>query len=271
MACSHDTIPDVSRTRARAVRATTLILLGTAIVFGSYVAVGVLRERGETGRTTARFDPPVWAGQNVPGACSGGFYARHGSTIVLTIVAHCANPGDTLRAADGRVIGVFGPRAQLTDCPPTRFCAPSDFLAMALARDRIPWGHLNVVDLGVGGYRTLEAGTPALSCGDVSVGDSVEIDGREHFRSGHVLEIGPYAHETDTIFPCLVVADIEVITGDSGGAVLVNGTPAGVISRQIGGLLGFTPLEEGLTNLGLTLCTTPSCDLTPATAVQPGT
>jgi hypothetical protein len=42
--------------------------------------------------------------------------------------------------------------------------------------------------------------------------------------------------------------------------VLVNGQPAGVISRSIGGRLGFTPLAEGLDNLGLTLCTTPDCD-----------
>jgi hypothetical protein len=260
----------VSATRFRVVRATTVILLGVVIGAVGYWAIGALREYGETSRITARFDPPVWAGQDVPGACSGGFYARHGSTIVLTIVAHCVNPGDTLRTADGRVIGVFGPRAQLTDCPPTRFCAPSDFLAMSLAPDRIPWGHLNVVDLGGGGYRTFDAATRPLSCADVSVGDRVEIDGREHFRSGRVLEIGPYQHTTDTIFPCLVVADIEVVTGDSGGAVLVNGLPAGVISRQIGGLLGFTPLAEGLTNLGLTLCTTPDCDLTPATSIQPG-
>ena len=58
--------------------------------------------------------------------------------------------------------------------------------------------------------------------------------------------------------------------GDSGGAVLVNGMPAGVISRQLGGRFGFTPLAEGLENLGLTLCTTPDCDLSPERAVQPG-
>ena len=189
---------------------------------------------------------------------------------MLTIVAHCANPGDTLRDANGHVIGVFGPRAQLADCPAGRFCSPSDFLAMELASAYIPWGHLNVVDMGAGGYRTLEAGTRPLACGDIRIGDAVEIDGREHYRTGTVIESGRYELPTDTIFPCLIVGDITVESGDSGGAVLVEGAPAGIISRQFGGRLGFTPLAEGLVNLGLTLCTTPDCDLSPASAVQPG-
>ena len=259
-----------SRRKARLVRALTLVLLGIVIAAGGLWAAGFLRERNETARTTARFDPPVWAGQNVPGACSGGFYARRDHTIVLTIVAHCANPGDTLRDDKGHAIGVFGPRAELADCPAGRFCAPSDFLAMDLARAYIPWGHLNMVDLGSGGYRTIEAGARPLACGDIELGDRVEIDGREHFRMGTVIDSARYENTTDTIFPCLIVADIQVVTGDSGGAVLVNGAPAGVISRQLGGRLGFTPLAEGLVNLGLSLCTTPDCDLTPALAVQPG-
>jgi hypothetical protein len=251
----------------RILRILAAIPVGILIGVVGYWAAGAIRERGETARTAARFDPPVWAGQNVPGACSGGFYARHGDTIVLTIVAHCATPGDTLRDASGRMIGVFGPRAELADCPMNRFCSPSDILALSLASDRIPWGHLNMVDLGAGGYRTIEAGTRPFACADIAVGDHVEIDGREHYRAGKVLSSGPY--DTDVIFPCLVVADVEVVTGDSGGAVLVNGAPGGIISRQLGGLLGFTPLAEGLDNLGLTLCTTPDCDLSPENAVQP--
>ena len=62
-------------------------------------------------------------------------------------------------------------------------------------------------------------------------------------------------------FPCMILSDVQVATGDSGGAVLVRGTPAGVISRSFGGTLGFTPLAEGLAQLGLELCTTPDCDL----------
>ena len=262
--------PARSRRGARWVRALTLVLLAIVLVSGGVWAASVIRDRDQTARTTARFDPPVWAGQNVPGACSGGFYARREQTIVLTIVAHCANPGDTLRDGMGRVVGVFGPRAELTDCPVGRFCAPSDFLAMDLASDYIPWGHLNQVDMGAGGYRTFEAGARPLACDDIEVGDRVEIDGREHYRTGTVIANAPYQNETDTMFPCMVVADIQVVVGDSGGAVLVNGAPAGVISRQLGGRLGFTPLAEGLDNLGLTLCTTPDCDLSPALAVQPG-
>ena len=140
---------------------------------------------------------------------------------------------------------------------------------MALAPDRIPWGHLNVVDMGAGGYRTFEAGTRPLACSEVAVGDRFEIDGREHYRSGTVIAIGPYAYETDTIFPCMIIGDSLVTTGDSGGAVLVRGLPAGIIARQLQGRLGFTPLAEGLENLGLNLCTTPDCDLSPERAVQP--
>ncbi len=191
-------------------------------------------------------------------------------TIVLTLSAHCSEPGQELREADGRLIGLLGPRAELDDCPEHSFCAPSDFLTLALAGDRIPWGHLNLVDMGAGGYRTLTPGTTALGCEDIKVGDRVEIDGRERFRTGRVLEIGPYEHATDTMFPCMVAVDIEVGVADSGAAVLVNGLPAGVLARKLGNSMGFTPLAEGLENLGLTLCTTPDCDLSPALADQPG-
>jgi hypothetical protein len=254
---------------ARIVRVVTLLLLAIILVAAGAYAFVEIRDRHETARTTARFDPPVWAGQNVPGACSGGFYARRERTIVITIVAHCANPGEALRALGGGLLGIFGQRAELADCPVDRFCAPSDILAMDLAPAYIPWGHLNQVDMGAGGYRTIDAGTPPLACADISVGARVETDGREHFRTGTVVSIGRYENTTDVIFPCMVVADIAVAVGDSGGAVLVNGLPAGIISRQLGGRMGFTPLAEGLENLGLTLCTTPDCDLTPTDAVQP--
>jgi hypothetical protein len=244
------------------IRTLIVLLTLTIVVPVAWFTYLSARDRAQTERTTARFDPPVWAGQNVPGACSGGFYARDGEQIVLTIVAHCANPGDTLRDARGRPIGVFGPRAELDECPePHDFCAPSDFLALRLAPEWIPWGHLDLVDMGAGGYRSIEPGTAPLACGDIHVGDRVEVNGREHFRSGTVTSIGAYDAGTDTLFPCMVVVDgIEAVVGDSGGAVLVNGRPAGVISRSIGGRLGFTPLAEGLDSLGLTLCTTPDCD-----------
>ena len=257
-----------ARTSRRVLVVITAILCGIAIALVGRWLFTVVRDRDQTTRTTARFEPPVWAGQNVPGACSGGFYARRDQTIVLTIVAHCALPGTELRDF-GRFIGTFGPMATLSDCPAGRFCAPSDFLTLALARDRIPWGHLNLVDLGAGGYRTIDPGTQALACDDIAPGDRVETNAREHYRAGPVLVVSPYEHATDTMFPCMVVADMEVVVGDSGGAVLVDGVPAGIVSRAIGDRLGFTPLAEGLENLGLTLCTTPDCDLSPETAIQP--
>ena len=255
--------------RAWIVRATTIVLGAIVFVSVGYWAVLSIEERNQTARTTARFDPPVLAGQNFVIGCAGGFYARHESTIVLLISAHCFNPGDTLRDTEGQMIGVIGPRAALADCPGDRFCAPSDIQTLALAPDRIAWGHLNMVDMGAGGYRTIDAGTRPLACADISVGDQFEINGREHHRSGTVIVIGPYEHETDTNFPCMIVGDTRVTIGDSGGAVLVRGLPAGIVARDLGGYFGFTPLAEGLDNLALTLCTTPDCDLSPDRAVQP--
>ena len=257
-----------ARARGRRVLVALNVILLVILIAVVLWWVGVLRAAGDTARTTARFDPPVWAGQNVPWACSGGFYARRDETIVLTIVAHCAQPGATLRDK-GKFIGIFGPMAALAECPSGRFCAPSDFLTLALAPDRIPWGHLNVVDMGAGGYRTFPPGTQPLACGDIAAGQRVETNAREHYRAGPVLVIVPYENATDTMFPCMIVADIEVAIGDSGGAVLVDGKPAGIVSRAIGDRVGFTPLAEGLDNLGLTLCTTPDCDLSPTTAEQP--
>lgn len=250
----------------RLVRALTVVAALIVVATAAYLAVGLMRDRAETTRTAARFDPPVWAGQNVPGPCaSGGFYARDQQTIVLTIAAHCpvAMPGTSMLDPDGRLVGIYGPLAELPDCPAGRFCAPADILALALAPDRVPWGHLNLVDMGAGGYRTIADGTRPLACADIHKGDRVELDGRERYRSGTVIEIGPYEHTTDTIFPCMVATDIEGGYGDSGAAVLLNGQPAGTISRVIGRYLTFTPLAEGLANLGLILCTTPDCDLSP--------
>jgi hypothetical protein len=242
----------------------TVVAAGLSIGVAAYRGAGAVRGFAETFRTTPRFDPPVWAGQLVPVPCAtGGFYARHQETIVLTISAHCAaaTPGATLLDADGRLAGVFGPPASFDECPAGRFCAPSDFVTLAVSPDRIPWGHLNLVDMGAGGYRTIAPGTHPLACGDMHVGDRAEVDGLEHYRSGAIVAVGPYDYATDTIFPCMVITDIESYRGDSGGAVLVNGLPAGTTAREISGYLAFTPLAEGLENLGLALCTTPDCDV----------
>jgi hypothetical protein len=166
--------------------------------------------------------------------------------------------------------GVFGPAARDATCPyPGHWCASSDLNYLVVAEDRIPWGHLNVVDLGTAGYRIVPPGTKPLACADIAIGDLVEIDGRNIYRSGPVAEKGQnlYPENQDgAYFPCMILARIAVDVGDSGGAVLVRGIPAGVSSRSFSGSLGFTPLAEGMAQLGLDLCTTPDCGLTPPTA-----
>ncbi len=248
------------RARVRPFHLLIVVLVGLMVVAG-YLVVARLTEPQ---RTTQVYDPPVLAGQQLWGACAGGFYARHGDTIVLTSTGHCTTPGTVAYDPDGTTVrGVFGPAARDASCPHAgKKCASSDLNYLVVARDRIPWGHLNVVDLGTAGYRIIPPGTRPLGCADVAVGDQVEIDGRNTYRSGTVLEKGEYLHAEDgDYFPCMIAGTIQVGVGDSGGAVLVRGIPAGVTSRSFGGNLGFTPLAEGLTQLGLELCTAPDCGL----------
>jgi hypothetical protein len=121
--------------------------------------------------------------------------------------------------------------------------------------------------MGEGGERVIAANTAPLSCQDIEIGDAVEINGRDTYRAGTVAESGEYLHDPAAdgdYFPCIVAAaDVQVGVGDSGGAVLVRGLPGGVTSRSFGGILGFTPLAEGLDALDLELCTTPDCEIAP--------
>ena len=248
--------------RIRPRRVVMGLLLGVLVGITAFAVTRAMQPR----RTTAVYDPPVLAGQQLWGACAGGFYARHGDTIVLTSTGHCTAEGEVVVDPDGTTIrGVFGPAARAATCPyPGYTCAASDLNYMVVATDRIPWGHLNVVDLGTAGYRVIPAGTAPLACGDIAIGDQAEVDGREIYRSGPVAEKGDYLHEGDGMyFPCMIAARIQASSGDSGGAVLVRGIPAGVSSREFSGWLGFTLLAEGLAELGLELCTTPDCGLTP--------
>jgi hypothetical protein len=253
------------RARIRPLRVLTVALVAVLLSIGAYALVSTITQPR---RTTAVYDPPVLAGQQIPGYCSGGFYARHGDTIVLTTSPHCAgegvvayDPGQTT------VQGVFGPTARDATCPhPGHTCAASDLNYLVVAPDRIPWGHLNVVDLGTAGYRVIPPGTKPLSCADIVIGDPVEIDGKNVYRTGTVEEKGAYLRpqaQDGSYFPCMIASRAEVGGGDSGGAVLVRGIPAGVTSRSFGGSLGFTPLAEGLAQLGLELCTEPDCGLVP--------
>lgn len=70
--------------------------------------------------------------------------------------------------------------------------------------------------MGVGGYRVLARDTKALSCADVRLGDRAEIDGRNTYREGEVLERGadlqnPEYHGAH--FPCMIISDVEVASG----------------------------------------------------------
>jgi hypothetical protein len=257
-----------TRPRVRAIRLVLVGLAGLLIGIGAFaIGSAVTQPR----RTTPVYDPPVLAGQQLWGACAGGFYARHGDTIVLTSTGHCTSEGTVAYDPDGITVrGVFGPAARDASCPyPGHTCAASDLNYLVVAPDRIPWGHLNVVDLGTAGYRIIPPGTRPLGCADIAIGDLVEIDGRNVYRSGPVAEKGDNlkpADEDGSYFPCMIAARIQVGVGDSGGAVLVRGIPAGVTSRSFGGNLGFTPLAEGLAEVGLELCTTPDCGLMPPAA-----
>ena len=255
--------PDASR--ARWLR----LVIAAAVLVGAIVVGAVLVAPVASPRTHASGDPPVLAGRQLWGSCAGGFYARRDAAVVLTSSAHCTAEGTTALAPDGRtVLGVFGPGALLDPCPhETHTCRPSDINYLAVAPKHVPWGRLNTVDLGEGGIRVIESGTAPLSCQDVQLGDRVEINGRDSYRAGTVAEKAEYLHDVAAdgdYFPCIVASgDIRVGVGDSGSAVLVRGLPAGVTSRSLGGLLGFTPLAEGLDALDLELCTTPDCGLAP--------
>lgn len=221
-------------------------------------------------RVTPVYDPPVLAGQMAWFYCGGGVYARRGDTIVLTSSGHCAPEGETAYDPDGSggVAGLWGPIARSASCPYAgHICAASDMNYLIVAADRIPWGHLNEIDMGAGGYRVVTTETRPLGCGEINVNDPVEIDGRGVYRRGRVLEKGEYLKPADqdpVYFPCILAANIQVATGDSGGVVLVRGIPSGVVARRFGELLGFTPLDTGLAELGLTMCDSPNCGLTSA-------
>ncbi len=216
-------------------------------------------------------DYTLLAGHEIAYPCMGTFYARHDGDVVLVGVAHCYG-GDGSRIADGsgRLVGTFGPLATFAPCDAADHrCLASDMTYITLEPDRIPWGRLDTVIMGRTGPRSI-AGTHALACGDIAVGDTIEVTGVLGYREGRVLETGPYLNATDgDHFPCMIVTDARAVVGDSGGPVLLDGMPAGITSRSFSGLLAFTPLAEGLEALGLELCTSPDCGLEPPGTAVP--
>lgn len=226
-------------------------------------ALALARAVGGSADTDA--DGRIMAGHEIAFPCYGNFYARHGDRVVLIAVAHCAGTvGSPVADGTGRLLGTWGPRAEITPCDtPGHRCMPSDMAYIVLAADRIPWGQLDQVLMGRTGLRDL-AGTRPLSCADIAVGDPIEVTGFLRYRAGTVIDEAPNLNAADgDYFPCILLTDQPAAVGDSGGPVLVRGQPAGISSRSFGGRLAFTPLAEGLETLGLTLCTTPDCDLEP--------
>ena len=144
-----------------------------------------------------------------PGSTPGS-----GDTIVLTSSPHCAGVGTTAASPDGTVQGVFGPTARDATCAyPDHTCAASDMNYLVVAPDRIPWGHLNEIDLGVGGYRILAPDAEPLACADIAVGDPIEMDGRGVYRTGTVAEKGAYLHppaQDGSYFPCMIASRLSV-------------------------------------------------------------
>jgi hypothetical protein len=257
-------------TRRRRIQALLVLLVlacaGVLVMANRY---GTFDALVPSVRTTAVYDPPVLAGQMAWTVvlCSGGVYARRDETIVLTSSDHCAPEGSVANDADGTgVAGTWGPIAYQPTCSHVGYtCGVSAMNYLIVAADRIPWGHLNEIDMGAGGYHVVAPGTRPLDCADVKLDDEVEIDGRAIYRKGRVVEKGEYLKPVDRdsiYFPCMIAANIRVATGDSGGVVLVRGVPSGVVARGFDGWLGFTPLGAGLAELGLTMCDTPNCGLT---------
>ena len=126
-------------------------------------------------RTTQPYDPPVMAGQWFYALTSAGFYARLGDQVVLTNSGHGVREGTVATDPDGIGIrGVYGPAARAATCAHEgHVCAGSDMSYVVVPADRIPWGHLNVVDMGAGGYRVLAPETKPLDCASIANGARV--------------------------------------------------------------------------------------------------
>jgi len=277
------TAPAAARANARPRPFAVLRRLVFIVLVGILVAMAITYGRmgytwlTEVRRTSPVYDPPVLAGQYLANGCSAGVYAKRADgTVVLTVTGHCLSEGQAVNAVDGRLVGhASGPDNWATcDKPGKTRCAGSDMAYVTVTPAMIPWGRLNQVDLGAGGYRTIEAGTRPLACADIHAGDAIAFDGNDIYRTGHVYAQEVYDFAGDgAYFPCMVLTDAPGMSGDSGGLVLANGAPAGVASRVFGasGLMGFTPLADGLADLGLTMCDTPNCGLTPPTATASST
>lgn len=263
------------RRPARLVRRLVLAgLVGILLALALKVVPPIAERAIGTIRTTPLYDPPVQAGQHLASGCAGGVYARTGDgLLVLTVSGHCFGEGFAVMGSNGEFLGLASAPTNWAACdvPGTNRCTGSDMAYISMVPAQIPWGRLDQIDMGAGGYRTVAPGQHPLACADIAEGDRAEFDGHAMFRTGTVLSRQEYHAPPDaTYFPCIVLTDIRGMSGDSGGIVLVNGLPGGVASRVFGAdaQLGFTPLAPGLDELGLALCDSPDCGLAPETAAN---
>ena len=78
-----------ARERVRPIHLLVVVL----VVLLAGIGILAVGRATQPQRTTAVYDPPVLAGQQLWGVCAGGFYARRGDTIVLTSTGHCTQRG----------------------------------------------------------------------------------------------------------------------------------------------------------------------------------
>ncbi len=255
-------------------RVARLILVALA---GLLATLGILT-LGRTilapDRTAPLYDPPVLAGQWIPGYCSAGVYARLGDAIVLTTSPHCGGDGIRATSPDGTVQGVLGPTAVITDCPhPDHTCKASDMSYLVVESDRVPWGHLNEIDLGAGGYRIVAPDTKPLVLRRHRDRrpDRDErpwrLPDRDGCREGRVPPPGRPGWRLLPVPGRLAPPGRHRRLRERGAGAW---DPGGVTTRSLDGNLGFTPLAEGLSLLGLEMCTTPDCGLVPPGTAVPG-
>ena len=122
-----------------------------------------------------------------------------------------------------------------------------------------------MVDLGEGGQRAIGRGTGPLVCGTsgwATRSRSTAGTTIAPARSPRRASTSATSHDGD-YFPCMVAAAYSESGRATREAQSSCGGSGGVASRSFDGWLGFTPLSEGLDQLGLELCTTPDCDLAP--------
>lgn len=116
------------------VRARRLVIVGLAGVLLTMALVWVVTAITTPRRSTPIYDPPVLAGQQIPGYCSAGVYARQSDALVLTSSPHCGGEGTVVGGQ-----GVVGPLAQDAACPYAgHTCHASDMNYVVVEADRIP-------------------------------------------------------------------------------------------------------------------------------------